>query len=81
MPVVIAPEDYARWLDCRAQEPREVTDLLSAPDNDFFEAVPVSNLVNKVSNTGPAVQAPVAESLPSVDKTDRHTGSGQISLF
>ncbi len=81
MPVVIAPEDYDRWLDCRSYEPREVTDLLAAPADDFFEAVPVSNLVNKVSNTGPAVQAAVAESLPPVEKTDGAAGSGQMSLF
>jgi len=56
MPVVIDEEDFARWLDCRRQEPRHVADLLKPAPPDFFEAIPVSSLVNKVSNMGPEVQ-------------------------
>lgn len=56
MPVVIAREDFDRWLDCRTQEPRDVADLLKPAQPDFFEAIPVSDLVNKVANTGPEVQ-------------------------
>ncbi|MFC5385720.1 SOS response-associated peptidase [Aquamicrobium segne] len=60
MPVVIEEQDFARWLDCRGQEPRDVSDLLKAAHADFFEAIPVSGRVNKVSNMGPEVQEPVA---------------------
>lgn len=56
MPVVIDEEDFARWLDCRRQEPRHVADLLKPAPPDFFEAILVSSLVNKVSNMGPEVQ-------------------------
>ena len=56
MPVVIDREDFARWLDCRTLEPRDVADLLEPAQPDFFEAVPVSDLVNKVANTGPEIQ-------------------------
>ena len=56
MPVVIEERDFARWLDCRTQEPRDVLDLLKPAKPDFFEAVPVSDLVNKVANTGPEIQ-------------------------
>lgn len=56
MPVVIDERDFARWLDCRTQEPRHVLDLLHPAEPDFFEAVPVSDLVNKVANTGPEIQ-------------------------
>jgi putative SOS response-associated peptidase YedK len=56
MPVAIGPEHFSRWLDCRAQEPRDVADLLRPAEPDFFEAVPVSDLVNKVANTGPEIQ-------------------------
>ncbi|AZN99036.1 SOS response-associated peptidase [Mesorhizobium sp. M9A.F.Ca.ET.002.03.1.2] len=56
MPVVIDPRDFARWLDCRTLEPRDVADLLRPAQLDFFEAVPVSDLVNKVGNTGPEIQ-------------------------
>ena len=59
MPVVIHPQDFARWLDCRGQEPRDVADLLRPAEPGFFEAIPVSDRVNKVANTGPEVQTPV----------------------
>ncbi|OCW57721.1 SOS response-associated peptidase [Hoeflea olei] len=58
MPVVIAPEDFARWLDCLNQEPRHVADLMVPAADGCFEAVRVSDLVNKVANTGPEVQKP-----------------------
>ncbi|MCF3641553.1 SOS response-associated peptidase [Rhizobium sp. TRM95111] len=83
LPVVIGPEDFSRWLDCRTQEPREVTDLMRAPEPDFFEAIPVSDKVNKVANTGPDLQEPVTpaaggEAQPSGPKAG---DAGQLSLF
>jgi putative SOS response-associated peptidase YedK len=56
MPVMIEPEHFARWLDCRTLEPRDVADLLRPAQPDFFEAIPVSDLVNKVANIGPEIQ-------------------------
>ncbi|MBD9371662.1 SOS response-associated peptidase [Rhizobium sp. ARZ01] len=86
MPVVIRPEDFARWLDCKTQEPREVADLLSPVEDEFFEAIPVSDRVNKVANVDPDIQEPVAEALvapPSAPKSKRTSGdsSGQLSLL
>lgn len=78
MPVVIRPEDFARWLDCRFQEPRDVFDLLRPVEPSFFETIPVSDRVNKVDNAGPDIQARVdtAESLPA-----RPAPADQLSLF
>lgn len=59
MPVVVRPADFERWLDCRTQEPRDVLDVFEPIGDDFFEAVPVSDKVNKVSNVGPDLQDPV----------------------
>ncbi|HWK13379.1 MAG TPA: SOS response-associated peptidase [Rhizobiaceae bacterium] len=56
MPVVIRPEHFSRWLDCVANEPRDVADLLRPVDPDFFEAIPVSDKVNKVDNATPDIQ-------------------------
>lgn len=56
MPVVIRPDDHGRWLDCRSREPRDVADLLKPVEPGFFEAVPVSDKVNKVINTRPDIQ-------------------------
>lgn len=59
LPLVIKPADFERWLDCKSQEPRDVLDLMQPVDDDYFECIPVSDLVNKVGNTSPDIQKPV----------------------
>jgi putative SOS response-associated peptidase YedK len=81
MPVVIQPEDFERWLDCKTQEPREVEDLMRPVQEDFFEPVPVSDLVNKVSNMGPDVQKPVPVSEPQEKPPKPRPDLQQMSLF
>ncbi len=83
MPVVIEPEDFSRWLDCRTQEPRDVEDLMKPVGDDYFEAIPVSDKVNKVANVGPEIQEPVALAAPaaSVVEKKKKKGNGQMSLF
>lgn len=85
MPVTVAPEHFSRWLDCRTQEPREVADLLRPVEDDFFEAIPISDRVNKVANVGPDIQAPVAEPVAarplSAKKGRGGDDSGQLSLL
>ena len=77
MPVVIRPEDFARWLDVTGSEPRDVADLMQPVQPDFFEAIPVSDKVNKVANSGPDVQEPVtprkaeAPAVPKLPEEDR----------
>lgn len=56
MPVVIKPQDFGRWLDCINNEPRDVADLMQPVEPDFFEAIAISDKVNKVANSGPDVQ-------------------------
>jgi len=73
MPVVIDPRDFPRWLDCLHNEPRDVMDLTRAPDPDFFEAIPVSDRINKVANVGPDVQERVDAEKPGK--------GGQLSLL
>lgn len=86
MPVVIQPEDFARWLDCRTQEPREVADLMAPAPGDYFEAIPVSDKVNKIANTGPelqdeAVPAKSPEAASRNRDDDRDDNNRQMSLF
>lgn len=84
MPVVIAPEDFSRWLDCKTQEPRAVADLMVSPQPDLFEAIPVSDLVNKVANTGPEILAPVtlvAQPAPAPKKAAADSNGRQLDLF
>ena len=71
MPVVIEQKDFARWLDCKTQEPRHVADLMKPAQADFFEAIPVSDRVNKVANTGPDIQERAAEIMNEPKKSAR----------
>ncbi len=81
MPVVIKPEDFARWLDCKTQEPREVLDLMAPVQEDFFEAIPVSDRVNKVANMGLDLQEPVTVEAPAKPSKKSDPGDGQLNLF
>ncbi len=84
MPVVIHPGDFSRWLDCRTQEPRDVAGLMRAPEEGFFEAIPVSDKVNKVDNTGPELQER-AELAPAgvepASKKQMPGNAGQLTLL
>lgn len=83
MPVTIMPEDFARWLDCRTQEPRDVADLLAPAPDGFFEAIPVSDKVNKVANTTPDIQDCVEPKAFPVDEKPAAPprDDGQMKLF
>ncbi len=60
MPVVIRRADFSRWLDCRSYRPADVADLLRPVEPGFFEAIPISDKVNKVANAGPEILDQVA---------------------
>ena len=52
MPVTVGPNDWDRWLD-PAVPPADVADVPRTPDDDFWEAIPVSDRVNRVREQGP----------------------------
>ncbi|KXF78059.1 hypothetical protein ATN84_24170 [Paramesorhizobium deserti] len=89
MPVVINPEDFGLWLDCKNNLPRDVAHLMRPAAPDFFEAVPVSDKVNKVSNTSPDIQERVEEDLTAPAGKPRNgkkpepedDSGGQLSMF
>lgn len=92
MPVVIAPEDFGRWLDCRGQEPRQIAGLMRPAPEDTFEAIRVCDRVNKVANTGPELQDPLPAEPDGPDsravmpekcaETDARSGKfAQMQLF
>lgn len=84
MPVVIAEQDFARWLDCRGREPRDVADLLRPAPVGTFEPIPVSDLVNKVANTGPELQdriEPKPLTGPEPKAKEEEPADPQINLF
>ena len=58
MPVVLAPADWATWLDPGAPMD-EVKGLLVPAPSAWFDRYPVSTLVNNVRNDGPELVAPL----------------------
>ncbi|MBO6725651.1 MAG: SOS response-associated peptidase [Rhizobiaceae bacterium] len=81
MPVVIRPQDFSRWLDCVNNEPRDVADLLQPVQPDFFEAIPVSDKVNKFSNTGPEIQDRVEPKTEPAKPAEKASDADQLDLF
>ncbi|GAB5506528.1 MAG: SOS response-associated peptidase [Rhizobiaceae bacterium] len=81
MPVVIHPQDFPRWLDCVNNEPRDVADLLQPVQPDFFEAIPVSDKVNKFSNTGPEIQDRVEPKTEPAKPAEKGRDADQLDLF
>ena len=93
MPVVVKPEDFARWLDCKRFLPREVADIMRPAQDDLFEAIPISDKVNKVANTTPDLQDRVEEQplseraalnrkgKPKPDRGPGDGNGGQLSMF
>lgn len=53
MPVILAPESYATWLDTSIQETEEFIPLLAPYPSEQMEAYPVSTQVNRPTNDDP----------------------------
>lgn len=60
MPVVLERADWASWLDPDT-DPGDVERLMAPAAAGVLEAYPVSTLVNKVSNEGPALLEPLPD--------------------
>ena len=78
LPLVIQHKDFERWLDCKTQEPRDIADLLTPVDEDYFEAIPISDAVNKVANCDASIQTPTTHETPA---TDIENDDAQYSMF
>jgi len=61
VPVTIAPEDFARWLDCAAFAADAAMDLLHAPAEGEFAWHEVSIRVNHVANDDAQLILPITE--------------------
>ncbi len=63
MPVILDPVDYGTWLGSERTELKAdkawLQSLLKPADTDGWEAYPVSREVNKPSNDGPELLAPI----------------------
>jgi putative SOS response-associated peptidase YedK len=60
MPVIVAPEDYAAWLDPAEHDADELMRFVRAYPAERMEGWPVSMRVNQPANDGPALLERVA---------------------
>jgi putative SOS response-associated peptidase YedK len=60
VPVTIAPDDFARWLDCAGVDAAEAATLLRPPADGEFAWHPVSTRVNRVANDDAQLILPIA---------------------
>jgi putative SOS response-associated peptidase YedK len=93
VPVTMRPNDFERWLDCRAHEVDEVMPLLAGPEEGEFAWHEVSSRVNSANNddaqlvlpiTDEEIAAEAASAKKPAKKPARATSSdddGQGSLF
>jgi len=93
MPVVIAPADFERWLDCRADDAEPAMPLLVPPQEGAFAWHEVSTRVNYADNDDaqlilpitdgqrPVEQAPRAVKRPVRKMAPAPSDDGQGSLF
>ena len=58
MPVVVAPEDFDRWLTREPLDPDALRDIVAPADPDGWTTEPVSEAVNRVDNDGPECLSP-----------------------
>ncbi|ABD05840.1 Protein of unknown function DUF159 [Rhodopseudomonas palustris HaA2] len=61
VPVTIAPQDYAAWLDCAEVDAESAAALLRAPLAGTFVWYPVSTAVNRVANDNPQLILPISD--------------------
>lgn len=70
MPVVIPPEAFDFWLDCRHVDENSAAALLVPAPEDLFEAHEISPAVNRVANDYPDLIKPVKKAGPSPSSQD-----------
>jgi len=59
MPVILAPEDEAAWLDVDQSEPEQLLHFLRPYPADEMDAYPISGLINRPGNDNPDLLKPL----------------------
>jgi putative SOS response-associated peptidase YedK len=86
MPVVVPPDAFDFWLDCRQVDAQTAAALLVPAPEDFFEAYEISPAVNRVANDDASLLAPVVPGADAAAETPKRvkkpkTDERQSSLF
>lgn len=69
VPVTIAPDDFARWLDCAADDAADAMPLLRAPAEGAFVWHRVSARVNSVANDDAQLVLPISDDEIAAEQT------------
>jgi putative SOS response-associated peptidase YedK len=59
MPVIIAPESYALWLDPQVKSQEELAPLMKPYPDEETQILPVSKKVNNPANDSPSIIQPI----------------------
>src|SRR5262249_17523203 len=59
MPVIVPPEAFDLWLDCRAFDANMAAALIAPAADDLLEVFEVSTAVNRTANDSPALIEPL----------------------
>ncbi|HPG88488.1 MAG TPA: SOS response-associated peptidase [Hyphomicrobium sp.] len=63
MPLILAPGDFDRWLDCKSGSATHIIDLLSPPAAGQLAAIAVNPKLNNPRAEGPELIKPIASTL------------------
>ena len=59
MPVILNPEQFDAWLDCKRLAPDDVAEFLGPAEDDLLEAVEVHPRINNPANDTPDILEPL----------------------
>ena len=88
-PVIVPPEQFDFWLDCRNVDEKMAAELLAPAPDGSMEVYEISPAVNRVANDAPALHEPYsadaaeppAEKPKPAPKARQPADTGQGSLF
>ena len=63
MPVIIDPEQFDAWLDCKRVSPADMAEFLVPADDALLEAVELEPKINNPANDNPEILEPLRGSL------------------
>ena len=63
MPVVLGPEHFEAWLDCKTTELKAAQDMLQPAPDDLFEAIEMHPQINDLRRDEPGIQQPLQTQL------------------
>jgi putative SOS response-associated peptidase YedK len=90
MPVIVPPEAFDLWLDCKNVDAETAAALIAPAGEDVLDAYEISTAVNRVANDNPALLEPVDDAAPEPErpvakrrppKRAADDGGGQGALF